>query len=136
MSIAAGCLIGFIAWFLVRYLVAGLYTVNQNERAVKTSFGRAERVQNLTTLDDPVPAASTTVQCVVAKMSPGALDCWLDCSEVMPKLFYPQMDTDETQMKKRPQMALIFADGFVRDHRRQSASFADNGRVSTVAAVG
>ena len=57
MSIAAGCLIGFIAWFLVRYLVAGLYTVNQNERAVKTSFGRAERVQNLTTLDDPVSAA-------------------------------------------------------------------------------
>jgi len=57
MSIAAGCLIGFIAWFLVRYLVAGLYTVNQNERAVKTSFGRAERVANLTTLDDPVSAA-------------------------------------------------------------------------------
>src|SRR5262245_23711307 len=57
MSIAAGCLIGFIAWFLVRYLVAGLFTVNQNERAVKTSFGRAERVENLTTLDDPVSAA-------------------------------------------------------------------------------
>jgi regulator of protease activity HflC (stomatin/prohibitin superfamily) len=57
MSIAAGCLIGFIAWFLVRYLVAGLFTVNQNERAVKTSFGRAQRVENLTTLDDPVSAA-------------------------------------------------------------------------------
>lgn len=54
MSIAAGCLIGFIAWFLVRYLVAGLFTVNQNERAVKTSFGRAQRLQNLTTLDDPI----------------------------------------------------------------------------------
>ena len=34
---------GFVIWFLVRYLVAGLYTVAQNERAVKTSFGRAER---------------------------------------------------------------------------------------------
>ena len=54
MTIAVGCLVGFIAWFLVRYLAAGLYTVNQNERAVKTSFGRAQRVANLTTLDDPV----------------------------------------------------------------------------------
>jgi regulator of protease activity HflC (stomatin/prohibitin superfamily) len=54
MSIVTGCIIGFVAWFLVRYLVAGLYTVNQNERAVKTSFGRAQRISNLTTLDDPI----------------------------------------------------------------------------------
>jgi regulator of protease activity HflC (stomatin/prohibitin superfamily) len=43
-QITFGCVIGFVAWFLVRYLAAGFYTVNQNERAVKTSFGRAERV--------------------------------------------------------------------------------------------
>jgi regulator of protease activity HflC (stomatin/prohibitin superfamily) len=55
-AIIAGFILGFIAWFLVRYLVAGLYTVNQSERAVKTSFGRAERVGNATTLDDPVAA--------------------------------------------------------------------------------
>lgn len=54
MSIAVGCFVGFIAWFLVRYLAAGLYTVNQNERAVKTSFGRAQRIGDLTTLNDPV----------------------------------------------------------------------------------
>lgn len=53
-AIFSGIVIGFIAWFLVRYLAAGLYTVNQNERAVKTSFGRAERVGDATTLDDPV----------------------------------------------------------------------------------
>src|ERR1700691_62255 len=53
-SIFFGCIIGFIAWFLVRYLAAGLFTVNQNERAVKTSFGRAERVGTATTLDDPI----------------------------------------------------------------------------------
>lgn len=46
--------IGFVAWFVVRYLVAGLYTVDQNERAVKTIFGRAERIPNVTTLDDPI----------------------------------------------------------------------------------
>jgi regulator of protease activity HflC (stomatin/prohibitin superfamily) len=57
MFIVIGCLIGFVAWFLVRYLVAGLYTVDQNERAVKTSFGRAQRVGDLTTLDDPISEA-------------------------------------------------------------------------------
>jgi regulator of protease activity HflC (stomatin/prohibitin superfamily) len=49
-----GCLVGFIAWFLVRYLLAGLYSVNQNERAVKTSFGRAERVGDAMTADSPI----------------------------------------------------------------------------------
>ncbi len=47
-----GFIIGVIAWFLVRYLVAGLYTVDQNERAVKTIFGRADRLPK-TTLEDP-----------------------------------------------------------------------------------
>src|SRR5580698_5007245 len=55
-AIIPGIILGFIAWFLVRYLAAGLYTVNQSERAVKTSFGRAERVGEATTLDDPVAA--------------------------------------------------------------------------------
>jgi regulator of protease activity HflC (stomatin/prohibitin superfamily) len=34
-----------------------LYTVNQNERAVKTSFGRAQRVGNATTIEDPISEA-------------------------------------------------------------------------------
>jgi len=50
--ITLGVIIGLVAWFLVRYLVAGLYTVDQNERAVKTIFGRAERLPK-TTLEDP-----------------------------------------------------------------------------------
>jgi regulator of protease activity HflC (stomatin/prohibitin superfamily) len=56
-TIFLGCIFGFIAWFLVRYLAAGFYTVNQNERAIKTSFGRAERVGEATTLQDPIAAA-------------------------------------------------------------------------------
>ncbi len=44
MSITLGCMFGFLAWFTVRYLVFGVYTVDQNERAVKTSFGRAQRL--------------------------------------------------------------------------------------------
>ena len=56
-SIFLGCLLGFVVWFLSRYLAGGLYTVNQNERAVKTSFGRAERVGDATTITDPIAAA-------------------------------------------------------------------------------
>src|SRR5580692_9914571 len=58
-SIFIGCVIGFVGWFLVRYLVAGIYTVNQNERAVKTSFGRAERVGDAMTAQDPMAAQLT-----------------------------------------------------------------------------
>ncbi len=54
MSILAGCILGFVAWFLVRYLAAGIFTVDQNQRAVKTSFGRAQRVGDASTLDDPI----------------------------------------------------------------------------------
>jgi regulator of protease activity HflC (stomatin/prohibitin superfamily) len=57
MNIILGCLAGFLAWFLVRYVAAGFFTVNQGERAVKTSLGRAQRIGSLTTLDDPVSAS-------------------------------------------------------------------------------
>jgi regulator of protease activity HflC (stomatin/prohibitin superfamily) len=50
--ILAGIIVGFVAWFLVRYLIGGFYTINQNERAVKTVFGRAERIGK-STLEDP-----------------------------------------------------------------------------------
>jgi regulator of protease activity HflC (stomatin/prohibitin superfamily) len=55
-DIIFGVFIGFTVWFLVRYLVGGIYTVDQNERAVKTNFGRAERVGSATTLNDPISA--------------------------------------------------------------------------------
>jgi regulator of protease activity HflC (stomatin/prohibitin superfamily) len=54
MGALLGLIFGFVAWFLMRYLVAGLYTVAQNERAVKTVFGRAERVPGASTLNDPI----------------------------------------------------------------------------------
>src|SRR5260370_2250669 len=55
MDVLTGVIIGFFLWFVVRVVVGGIYTVNQNERAVKTSFGRAERLPgNKTTLDDPI----------------------------------------------------------------------------------
>src|SRR6476620_9106741 len=54
MSIIVGIVGGVIAWCLLRGLLTGLYTVDQNERAVVTTFGRAERVGEETTRDDPI----------------------------------------------------------------------------------
>jgi regulator of protease activity HflC (stomatin/prohibitin superfamily) len=54
MTVLFGMILGFGAWFVARYFLAGLYTVDQNERAVKTRFGRAERIPGATTLDDPI----------------------------------------------------------------------------------
>lgn len=54
MSTSFGIFVGIVAWFVVRYLLAGLYTVDQNERAVKTVLGRAQRLPGKTTLDDPI----------------------------------------------------------------------------------
>ena len=55
-NVPAGILIGIIVWFLLRYLAGGIYTVNQNERAVKTNFGRAERIPGATTITSPLAA--------------------------------------------------------------------------------
>src|SRR5579871_2958700 len=54
MDVLAGFLFGAVAWLFVRIILMGVYTVDQNERAVKTSFGRAERIEGKTTLDDPI----------------------------------------------------------------------------------
>lgn len=57
MEIAIGIVLGFCAWFFLRYFVAGFYVIDQNERAVITSFGRAERLANATTLEHPISEA-------------------------------------------------------------------------------
>ena len=49
-----GIAIGFGVWFFLRYVLGGFYTVDQNERAVKTVFGRAERVGRARTADTPL----------------------------------------------------------------------------------
>lgn len=45
---------GVLVWFVLRCVLGGFYIVNQNERAVKTIFGRAQRIGTKTTLDDPI----------------------------------------------------------------------------------
>lgn len=53
-SIVIGVFLGFVGWFMLRYILTSFYTVDQNERAVKTRFGRAVRLGQATTLDDPI----------------------------------------------------------------------------------
>jgi regulator of protease activity HflC (stomatin/prohibitin superfamily) len=54
MSVPASLLIGFAAWFFVRFIPTGFFTVNPNERAVKTAFGRARRLGAASTLQTPL----------------------------------------------------------------------------------
>jgi regulator of protease activity HflC (stomatin/prohibitin superfamily) len=49
VSILSGIIIGLGIWFVFRYFLTAFYTVDQNERAVKTVFGRAERLGSTTT---------------------------------------------------------------------------------------
>src|SRR5687767_7413167 len=56
MGTLVGLVFGFLAWFILRYVLFGFYSVDQNERAVKTVFGRAKRLEGLTTLDSPLGA--------------------------------------------------------------------------------
>lgn len=53
-AVILGIVAGAIAWFIVRCVLTGFYTVEQNQRAVKTSFGRAKRLRGKTTLDLPM----------------------------------------------------------------------------------
>ncbi len=48
--------LGILIWFILRCLVTGLYTVDQNERAVVTTFGKAPRFGDRMTTQDPLSA--------------------------------------------------------------------------------
>jgi len=52
-EVLVGIAVGGIAWFVLRYVILGFYTVDQNERAVLTSFGRAERILGASTVYTP-----------------------------------------------------------------------------------
>src|SRR5262249_31682176 len=54
MEVSIGIGLGFLLWFFWRIVLTGIYTVDQDERAVITRFGRAERLAGLTTLDHPI----------------------------------------------------------------------------------
>ena len=53
VEILIGIPFGFLLWFFVRYGVLGFYTIGPNERAVISTFGRAQRTGQ-STLEDPM----------------------------------------------------------------------------------
>jgi regulator of protease activity HflC (stomatin/prohibitin superfamily) len=55
-GILAGLIVGLVFYAIIRWVVRGFYTVDQNQRAVKTSFGRAQRLPG-TTLDSGLAVA-------------------------------------------------------------------------------
>jgi regulator of protease activity HflC (stomatin/prohibitin superfamily) len=55
--IESSILLGFFIWFVLRCLASGFYIIDQNERAVVTTFGAAPRMGQLSTLNDPVSSA-------------------------------------------------------------------------------
>ncbi len=54
MAVSVLIFIGFAIWFLLRCVLSGLYTIEPNQRAVVTTFGKAPRFGSKTTLDDPI----------------------------------------------------------------------------------
>lgn len=57
MDVFIGVVLGLLVWFILRVLLIGFYVVNQNERAVKTVFGRAQRIKNINAPDGSAPDA-------------------------------------------------------------------------------
>lgn len=53
MEFIVGIEIGLVIYFILRFVIQGFYVVQQNERAIKTSFGKAERIKDANTLDIP-----------------------------------------------------------------------------------
>ena len=54
MNVVLGMMFGFFFWFVARYALGGFYTIGPNERAVLCTFGRAQRLGELSTLADPL----------------------------------------------------------------------------------
>ena len=54
MDIVLGLFLGVVLWFFARYGIGGFYTIGPSERAVLCTFGRAQRLEDETTLSDPI----------------------------------------------------------------------------------
>jgi len=54
MSWGMAFFLGMLLWVVFHCIKGSFFVVNQNERAVKTVFGKAQRIKGKTTIDDPV----------------------------------------------------------------------------------
>jgi regulator of protease activity HflC (stomatin/prohibitin superfamily) len=60
MDYLLGIYLGITIYVIIRFLLTGFYVIQQNERGVKTVFGRAERLEGTNTLQLPDFADSLT----------------------------------------------------------------------------
>ena len=51
--ILEGFVWGVLLWIIIRFILPGFYVVEQNQRAIKAVFGRAQRLGKASTLDNP-----------------------------------------------------------------------------------
>jgi hypothetical protein len=86
--------LGFIAWFLLRYLDGGIYTVDKNKRTVKTNFGRADRIPGP---PSPIPSRPPSTEekkryqyPQVRVIMPGGLFQW------------PWQESTKSRLRRRP----------------------------------
>ncbi|MCB1096926.1 MAG: SPFH domain-containing protein [Verrucomicrobiae bacterium] len=54
MAIAIGSFLGFCFFTVVAVIIRGFFTVEQNQRAVITTFGKAQRLPGVSTLNSPI----------------------------------------------------------------------------------
>jgi regulator of protease activity HflC (stomatin/prohibitin superfamily) len=54
MAELTAVIFGFLGWFVLRWGLGGFFTVQQDQRAVKEVFGRAQRHGDATILDTPI----------------------------------------------------------------------------------
>ncbi len=52
MEFGVAILLGIFAWFFLRCVLFGFFSVDQNERAIVTTFGKAPKFHDQNTLDD------------------------------------------------------------------------------------
>jgi len=77
MDMLTGVMLGFTAWFILRFVLTGWYTVGPNQRAVKTVFGRAQRLGALTSLDDVISESLRETEKVIGTLDdPGLYFLW------------------------------------------------------------
>ena len=62
VEIFIGFIVGILGFIVIYCLLGGVYTINQNERAVITNFGKAERIGRKTSLDLPISEMLTPEQ--------------------------------------------------------------------------
>jgi len=90
MDVMLGVMLGFCFWFIARYAIGGFYTIGPNERAVLCTFGRAQRLGELSTLGAGSPGGTSGAAGNGSGSSPAKVGRDVDAEE-RERYNYPQV---------------------------------------------